>query len=263
MNKYKVENKMKRWEKSYTPIVSFISAAILICIWEAICRSGFVSDLFLPAPTTILKALFQMIQDGEIGVSLTASLYRILMGFFLGGAFGLLVGLLTGTSALIDRMANPIVNALYPIPKIALLPLFILWLGIGEVSKVTIIALGVFFPVAMNTYSGVKHVDPLLIKVAVSFHAGWGYTMKHVVLPYALPMIFAGLRIAAGTALLLLVAAEMIAAEQGIGALILHYGDLMITERLMAGVIVLSLLGLVFNLFLQFLEKKLVPWSGK
>ena len=102
-----------------------------------------------------------------------------------------------------------------------------------------------------------------LIKVAVSFHAGWGYTMKNVVLPYALPMIFAGLRIAAGTALLLLVAAEMIAAEQGIGALILHYGDLMITERLMAGVIVLSVLGLIFNLFLQFLERKLVPWDHK
>ena len=106
-------------------------------------------------------------------------------------------------------------------------------------------------------------VDTLLIKVAVSFHAGWGYTMRNVVLPYALPMIFAGLRIAAGTALLLLVAAEMIAAEQGIGALILHYGDLMITERLMAGVIVLSVLGLIFNLFLQFLERKLVPWNRK
>ena len=203
------------------------------------------------------------ISDAEIGVSLAASLYRILLGFFLGSAFGLLVGLVTGTSALADRMANPIVNALYPIPKIALLPLFILWLGIGEVSKVTIIALGVFFPVAMNTYSGVKNVDTLLIKVAVSFHAGWGYTMRNVVLPYALPMIFAGLRIAAGTALLLLVAAEMIAAEQGIGALILHYGDLMITERLMAGVIVLSVLGLIFNLFLQFLERKLVPWNRK
>lgn len=222
-----------------------------------------VSSLFLPPPTLIISALIDMIQDGEIGVSLAASLYRILLGFFLGSAFGLLVGLVTGTSALADRMANPIVNALYPIPKIALLPLFILWLGIGEVSKVTIIALGVFFPVAMNTYSGVKNVDTLLIKVAVSFHAGWGYTMRNVVLPYALPMIFAGLRIAAGTALLLLVAAEMITAEQGIGALILHYGDLMITERLMAGVIVLSVLGLIFNLFLQFLERKLVPWNRK
>ena len=158
--------------------------------------------------------------------------------------------LFTGTSALIDRIGSPIVNALYPIPKIALLPLFILWLGIGELSKVTgelskvtIIALGVFFPVAMNTYSGVKNVDPLLIKVAVSFNATRWMTLKKVVLPAALPMIFAGLRLAAGTSLLLLVAAEMIAAQEGIGALILHYGDLMITDRLMAGVIVLSPFG--------------------
>ena len=167
---------------------------------------------------------------------------------------GLAVGLFTGTSALIDRIGSPIVNALYPIPKIALLPLFILWLGIGELSKVTIIALGVFFPVAMNTYSGVKNVDPLLIKVAVSFNATRWMTLKKVVLPAALPMIFAGLRLAAGTSLLL-------AAQEGIGALILHYGDLMITDRLMAGVIVLSLLGLVFNLLLQWAENRAIPWN--
>ena len=128
MNKYKVENKMKRWEKSYTPIVSFISAAILICIWEAICRSGFVSALFLPAPTTILKALFQMIQDGEIGVSLTASLYRILMGFFLGGAFGLLRGALL---CFVAFALLPLIQTVVPVAGIndlvaqsALAPLF-------------------------------------------------------------------------------------------------------------------------------------------
>lgn len=206
-------------------------------------------------------ALGKLIISGEISRSLTASLYRILLGFALGSIIGLLVGLVTGTSALMDRIGTPIVNALYPIPKIALLPLFILWLGIGELSKVTIIALGVFFPVAMNTYSGVKNVDTLLIKVAVSFNASWWLTMKSVVLPSALPVIFAGLRLAAGTSLLLLVAAEMIAAQEGIGALILHYGDLMITDRLMAGVIVLSLLGLIFNLGLQWLEHKIVPWK--
>ena len=194
-------------------------------------------------------------------MSLAASLYRILAGFFIGSLVGLAVGLVTGTSALMDKIGTPIVNAIYPIPKIALLPLFILWLGIGELSKVTIIALGVFFPVAMNTYSGVKNVDTLLLKVAASFNASWWMTMKSVVLPNALPMIFAGLRLAAGTSLLLLVAAEMIAAQVGIGALILHYGDLMITDRLMAGVIVLSLLGLVFNLILQFLERKAIPWK--
>ena len=261
MNEYKVVSRMTSWQKSYPNWVSIVSILCLLALWELICQSGIVSSLFLPAPTAIISALLQMIADGEIGVSLAASLYRILAGFFIGSLVGLAVGLVTGTSALMDKIGTPIVNAIYPIPKIALLPLFILWLGIGELSKVTIIALGVFFPVAMNTYSGVKNVDTLLLKVAASFNASWWMTMKSVVLPNALPMIFAGLRLAAGTSLLLLVAAEMIAAQVGIGALILHYGDLMITDRLMAGVIVLSLLGLVFNLILQFLERKAIPWK--
>ena len=259
---YIIKNKMTHWQKTYPSWVSILAIIVLLCIWELICYNELVSSLFLPAPTQILLSLFIMICDGEIASSLTASLYRILMGFAFGSALGLAVGLVTGTSALADRIGSPIVNALYPIPKIALLPLFILWLGIGELSKITIIAIGVFFPVAMNTYSGVKNVDPLLIKVAVSFNATWKQTMKSVVLPSALPMIFTGLRLAAGTSLLLLVAAEMIAAQEGIGTLILHYGDLMITDKLMAGVIVLSLLGLVFNMLLQWLEKRLIPWKS-
>ena len=261
-HEYTVRNRMTHWQKSYPHWVSAVSIVCVLILWELICRAGVVSALFLPAPSQILAALTTMLADGEIGVSLAASMYRILAGFIVGSLIGLAVGLVTGTSALADKIGSPIVNALYPIPKIALLPLFILWLGIGELSKVTIIALGVFFPVAMNTYSGVKNVDTLLIKVAVSFNAGWRKTMQSVVLPNALPMIFAGLRLAAGTSLLLLVAAEMIAAQVGIGALILHYGDLMITDRLMAGVIVLSLLGLLFNLLLQWLEKKAVPWKN-
>lgn len=261
MAEYKVKDKMQSWQKSYPAWVSGISAVVLLVLWEVICRSGVVSALFLPSPTGIIAALMDMLTGGEIAASLAASMYRIVLGFVLGSVIGLAVGLFTGTSALIDRIGTPIVNALYPIPKIALLPLFILWLGIGELSKVTIIALGVFFPVAMNTYSGVKNVDPLLIKVAVSFNATRWMTLKKVVLPAALPMIFAGLRLAAGTSLLLLVAAEMIAAQEGIGALILHYGDLMITDRLMAGVIVLSVLGLVFNQLLQWAENRAIPWN--
>ena len=261
MHEYKVVSRMTHWQKTYPNWVSVTSILCLLAIWELVCQSGVVSSLFLPAPSAIINALLEMIADGEIGVSLAASLYRILAGFFVGSLIGLAVGLVTGTSALMDKIGTPIVNAIYPIPKIALLPLFILWLGIGELSKVTIIALGVFFPVAMNTYSGVKNVDTLLLKVAASFNASWWMTMKSVVLPNALPMIFAGLRLAAGTSLLLLVAAEMIAAQVGIGALILHYGDLMITDKLMAGVIVLSLLGLVFNLILQFVERKAIPWK--
>lgn len=136
---------MTHWQKTYPHWVSVASIIILLLFWEAICRCGLVSSLFLPAPSQIISALLTMLADGEIGVSLAASMYRILIGFAVGSLIGLAVGLVTGTSALADKIGNPVVNALYPIPKIALLPLFILWLGIGELSKVTIIALGVFF----------------------------------------------------------------------------------------------------------------------
>ena len=243
MNNYPILNKMQPWQKKYPSWVSILTMFLLLIVWEFICQLGLVSQLFLPAPSKILTSLFEMC-------------------FTLGSLIGLILGLITGTSALGDRIGTPIIQALYPIPKIALLPLFILWLGIGELSKITIIALGVFFPVAMNTYAGVKNVDTLLIKVAVSFNANWWLTMKSIILPSALPMIFTGLRLAAGTSLLLLVAAEMIAAQEGIGALILHYGDLMITDKLMAGVIVLSLLGLIFHLILLKLEKTIIPWKN-
>jgi len=126
---------------------------------------------------------------------------------------------------------------------------------------VAIIALGVFFPVVINTFSGVKNVDPMLIKAAVTFGSNRLNIIRKVLLPGSLPMIFAGLKLAAGTSLLLLVAAEMIAAKEGIGAMVLHYGNLMITTKLMVGVVVLSLLGLLFNRLLQWAESKLLPWK--
>ena len=262
MSEYPVPNKMQAWQKSYPHWVAGLGLIALLLLWELAAQLGYINQLYLPAPSAIGTALYTLLIGGEIVASLGASLTRILLGFALGSALGLLVGLITGTSALADKLGTPLVHALYPIPKIALLPLFVLWLGIGELSKVTIIALGVFFPVAMNTYAGVKNVDPLLLKVAASFNASWLMTLKQVVLPGALPMVFAGLRLAAGTSLLLLVAAEMLAAQEGIGALILHYGDLMLTDKLMAGVIILSLLGLSFNLLLRYLEKKAIPWKN-
>ena len=233
----------------------------LLLFWQAVCMTGWVSELYLPAPTSIVKTGWTMIISGEIAVNMQASLQRIGWGFFIGSAAGIAIGLLTGFSRLAEAVGNPMIYSLYPIPKIALLPLIILWLGIGEVSKVSIIALGVFFPVVINTYSGVKNVDPLLLRVAVSYRTSRLNIIRKVVLPAALPVIFAGLKLAAGTSLLLLVAAEMIAAKEGIGAMILHYGDLMLTTKLMVGVLVLSLLGLIFNRLLEWLEHRLIPWK--
>ena len=234
---------------------------MLLLLWQAICTTGWVSELYLPAPTSILKIGWEMTVSGEIAVNMKASLQRIGWGFVIGSFAGIGIGLLTGFSKLAEAVGNPLIYSLYPIPKIALLPLIILWLGIGEVSKITIISLGVFFPVVINTYSGVKNVDPLLLKVAVSYRTSRINIIRKVVLPAALPVIFAGLKLAAGTSLLLLVAAEMIAAKEGVGAMILHYGDLMLTTKLMVGILALSLLGLVFNRLLEYLEYRLIPWK--
>lgn len=249
-----MERKVSRWTGPGGILV-------LVLVWQAVCMTGWVSELYLPAPTSILATGWSMAASGEISVNLQASLQRIAWGFAIGSAAGILIGLATGFSRLAEAVGNPLIYTLYPIPKIALLPLIILWLGIGEVSKVSIIALGVFFPVVINTYSGVKNVEPLLLKVAVSYRASRLNVIRKVVLPAALPVIFAGLKLAAGTSLLLLVAAEMIAAKEGIGAMILHYGDLMLTTKLMVGVLVLSLLGLIFNRALEWLERRLIPWK--
>ncbi|EAX47121.1 binding-protein-dependent transport systems inner membrane component [Thermosinus carboxydivorans Nor1] len=250
-----MEQQMPRWAAG---------AAILtaLVLWELISRSGLISELYLPAPTVIIRTGWDMIISGELLDNSQASLSRILLGFLLGSSLGILMGLATGFSKLAEAVGIPLIYAVYPIPKIALLPLIILWLGIGELSKVTIISLGVFFPVVINTYSGVKNVDPLLIKVAISFKATRSHIIAKVILPAALPAIFAGLKMAAGTSLLLLVAAEMIAAKEGIGALILRYGDLMLTTKLMVGVLTLSLLGVIFNSSLEWIERRIITWKN-
>jgi NitT/TauT family transport system permease protein len=162
--------------------------------------------------------------------------------------------------ALARSVGVPVVSALYPIPKIALLPLLILWLGIGEPSKVATIALGVFFPTVIATYSGVDQVPRNLIRMAQSFEVPFAAIVLKVVLPGALPSIIAGFRISTSVALLLVVAAEMIGAQTGIGAFVLAAGNLMQTDQFMAGVATLSVLGLVVGTAITRLERRLLRW---
>jgi len=256
-----IKNRVAFLEQKVPKYAAVLGITVLLLLWELVCRLNIVPPLFLPAPTAILQAGWEMITSGELHQNLLASLYRIGGGYFIGAALGIIIGLILGFSKWADAIFTPVVYSIYPIPKIALLPLIILWFGIGEMPKVAIIALGVFFPVVINTFSGVKSVDPILIKAAVTFGSNHFNVIRKVILPGALPTIFAGLKLSAGTSLLLLVSAEMIAAEKGIGAMVLHYGNLMITTKLMVGVLLLSLLGLIFNRALQWLERKLIPWK--
>ncbi|ADG05824.1 ABC transporter permease [Kyrpidia tusciae] len=259
--KHPIRNRMEFLERPVPGWVAPLGILILLGAWQGVSMAGWVSASALPAPSDILRDGWEMVRGGELWPELYASLVRIVLGFVIGAAAGVTIGVLLGISRLAEAVGLPVVNSLYPIPKIAILPLIMLWLGIGEISKVTVIAVGVAFPMIFNTYSGVRNADPLLVKAAVSFGAGRGDLIRKVILPGALPTIVAGLRISVGTSLLLLVAAEMIAAEHGIGALILKYSNLMMTTRVMVGVVVLSILGLLFNRLLSYLEHKWIPWK--
>jgi NitT/TauT family transport system permease protein len=232
----------------------------IVLAWEVLTRTGWVPPLFLPSPLGVLASGAEMLASGELAVHIATSLRRIVLGFALGALGGVSVGLAVGVFSLAEAIGNPLIAATFPIPKIALLPLLILWLGIGEASKVAVVALGVFFPMAINTYAGVRQADPLLIRAAVSFGAGRFSVIRKVILPSALPMVFAGLKLGAGIALLLLVAAEQIAADAGIGFLILQSGNLMETTKLMVGIVVLSLLGVLSHWGLAGLERAVIRW---
>lgn len=228
-----------------------------LAIWEALTRAHAVPAVFLPSPEAVAAELVHLARTGDLWRSTGASLGRIGAGFVLGGAAGLVVGVLAGVSPRAEAVADPLIAALYPIPKIALLPLLILWLGIGEAPKIVLIAVGAFFPVAIGTAAAIRDVDPLLIRAARSFGADRIQIITKVQLPAAVPAVFASLRLAAGMSLLLVVSAEMIAATAGIGYLILYAGDLMQTSRLLAGIVVLSILGLLSTAGLAALERRL------
>ena len=262
MARLPVANRARYLARREHPVVRVFTLVAVLALWEGFARLGWVPVLFLPSPLGVLREGWEMGISGELAGHIAASLKRLILGFALGTALGVAVGVALGFFALAEAVGTPLIAATFPIPKIALLPLLILWLGLGEASKVAVIALGVFFPLAINTYSGVRQADPLLVRAAVSFGARRASVIRKVIVPSALPMIFAGLRLGAGTALLLLVAAEMIAVESGIGFLVLHAGNIMATTKLMVGIVVLSLLGVASTWGLNRLERRALPWRS-
>ncbi|TYL83994.1 ABC transporter permease [Bradyrhizobium cytisi] len=238
----------------------WIALALVIAIWQAAGSTGLVNPLFLPAPSAIVRAIYELALSGALWQHLSASLLRIGVGWLLGTAAGIAVGFAIGLSRLARSVGITFISALFPIPKIALLPLLILWLGIGEEPKIATIALGVFFSTAISVYSGVDAVPRNLIRMAQSFNVPFATIVRKVVWPGALPAILAGFRITASVALLLVVSAEMIGAQYGIGAFVLQAGNLMQTDQLLAGVVILSAFGLVVGRVINWLETRLLHW---
>ena len=233
---------------------------VLIALWEAGSRTGVIPPLVLPAPSEAFAAFMELVDSGLLLKHLAASLQRLLIGWSLGTLLGVFVGLLIGLFTVARTGLSPLVSAIFPIPKIALLPLFIIWFGIGEGSKVATILFGTFFPTVIATYGGVDNVDRNLIRMAQSFGLSWGSIVRKIILPGAMPAILSGARISGSIAIILLVAAEMIGAEYGIGAYILLAGSLMATDQLIAGVAMLSVMGLTFSWLIGLAERYLLRW---
>ncbi|WP_028796301.1 ABC transporter permease [Thalassobaculum salexigens] len=232
----------------------------IVALWEIGCRTGVIPPLVLPAPSEVYAALARLVETGLIWDHLGASLQRLVVGWSLGTVLGVAVGLSIGLFSLARAGLAPIVAAIFPVPKIALLPLFVIWFGIGEGSKVATILFGTFFPTVVATYGGVDNVDRTLIRMGQSFGLSWFSIVRKIILPGALPAILPGFRISAAIAIVLLVAAEMIGAEYGIGAYILLAGSLMATDELIAGVAILSAIGLVVNWLISRAERALLAW---
>jgi ABC-type nitrate/sulfonate/bicarbonate transport system permease component len=238
----------------------FVAIAVVIGIWQLAGSLSLINPVFLPTPLAILRAMIQLALSGALWRHLAYSILRIGTGWLLGTLAGIIVGFAIGLSTLARSVGITFISALFPIPKIALLPLLILWLGIGEEPKIATIALGVFFSTAIAVYSGVDAVPRNLIRMAQSFNVPFSSIVRRVIWPGALPSILAGFRITASVALLLVVSAEMIGAEYGIGAFVLQAGNLMQTDQLLAGVVILSLFGLVVGWLVSRLERRLLRW---
>jgi NitT/TauT family transport system permease protein len=241
-------------------LLPWIVFVVLIAAWQAASSAGLLPPLFMPSPAAVVDALYVLWTNGTLAQNVGASLGRLIPGWIIGTAAGLAVGLAMGIFSAARAAGLPIVSALFPIPKIALLPLLILWFGIGEPSKVATIALGVFFPTVISAYSACDSVPRNLIRMGQSFGLPATDIVAKIVLPGAMPGILAGFRISASVALLLLVAAEMIGAQYGIGAFVLTAGNLMQTDQLLAGVVVLSILGLLISWGLGTVERSVLRW---
>jgi ABC-type nitrate/sulfonate/bicarbonate transport system permease component len=241
-------------------LLPWLMFILVIAAWQAASDAGLLPALFMPSPLAVAKALYQLWRDGTLAQHVGASLGRIIPGWIIGTAAGLVVGLAMGIFSAARAAGLPIVSALFPIPKIALLPLLILWFGIGEPSKVATIALGVFFPTVISAYSACDSVPRNLIRMGQSFGLPSADIVSKILVPGAMPGILAGFRISASVALLLVVAAEMIGAQYGIGAFVLAAGNLMQTDQLLAGVVMLSILGLLIAWGLGTVERAVLRW---
>jgi ABC-type nitrate/sulfonate/bicarbonate transport system permease component len=244
-------------------LIGIVSPLLLLVLWEAAARVGVIDVRFFPAPSTIIMQLVLLARTGELELHLWASLQRLFWGFLLGGIPALLLGLAMGLYRPVRIAIDPLVAATYPVPKSAILPLVLLIFGLGEMSKVVMVALGVFYPILINTVAGVRNIQPIYLDVGRNFGATGWQVFRTIALPGALPNIMAGVKLGIGMGLILIAIAEMIGAREGIGYMIWNAWQILAVDTMYVGLMVIAILGFLFNLILDAVEQLVVPWRNR
>ncbi|KQY40564.1 ABC transporter permease subunit [Rhizobium sp. Root483D2] len=246
--------------------VSLATIAAIIAAWSLASAYGLVSPLFLPSPLVVVKAICSVAVNGFVDSTLAehtfASLLRIFAALAAALVIGIPAGLAIGTSRVGKGILDPIVEFLRPLPPLAYLPLIIIWIGIGEASKITVISLAMLPPVILSTAAGVKSAPSDFINAARSFGASRLQILLQVILPSAIPSILTGTRIALGAGWSTLVAAELVAASQGLGFMIQSAAQFLVTDIVIAGIIVIAAIAFLFEILARLLERWFVPWAA-
>ncbi len=257
-----------RWPLPRQLGVSLLTLCALLALWWLVARLGLISPLFLPPPAQVLQQFAtlagpQGFMDATLWQHLAASLQRILIALAAATLCGVTVGLAMGLSPTLRGMLDPLIELYRPVPPLAYLPLMVIWFGIGETSKVLLIYLAIFAPVAMATLAGVQGAKQVRLRAARALGANRRQVLWYVIVPGALPDILTGLRIGLGVGWSTLVAAELIAATRGVGFMVQAAGEFLATDVVLAGILVIALIAFTLELGLRALQRRLTPWHGE
>lgn len=234
----------------------------LVIFWQVASVTGLLESRILPAPSAVLSAFWSLSVSGELWHHVKISAGRALLGLLVGGGLGLLLGLLNGSSKIASTLLDTTLQMIRNIPALALIPLVILWFGIDESAKLFLVAIGVFFPIYINTYHGIRSVDPQLIEMGKSYGLTRWQLYKDIILPGAMPSILVGLRFALGLVWVLLIVAETISAQAGIGYMTMNAREFLQTDVVLVGILLYALLGKLADVFAHYLERYLLRWHA-
>lgn len=241
-------------------LLPWLLPLLLIATWELSARMGWLSTRVLPEPWAVIKAFAQLARSGELWRHLWISTARALSGLAVGGGLGLLLGLLTGSLRWADTLLDTTLQMVRNIPPLALIPLVILWFGIDESAKLFLVSIGVFFPIYLNTFHGIRSVDPGLIEMARSYGLSGWQLYRQVILPGALPSILVGLRFSLGLMWVLLIVAETVSAQSGIGYMTMNAREFLQTDIVLVGILLYALLGKLADVLARMLERLALRW---